>query len=81
MVSRAVYKSILYKSSGVVSRFTLMYLISEYFLIPRIDIFALGRLFIKHEMIKLMILRKGKRENIKSASFRKINFNKVRNSR
>lgn len=68
--------------SGVISRFTLMYLISEYFLIPRIDIFALGGLFIKDRMIKLMILRKGKRENvnIKSVGFRKINFDKVRNS-
>lgn len=40
-------------------------------------------LFIKYEMIKLVILRKVKRENVNrnSVSFRKINFNKVRNSR
>lgn len=31
--------------SGVISSFTLMYLISEYFLILKIDMFALGRLF------------------------------------
>lgn len=31
--------------SGVISRFTLMYLISEYFLILKIYMFALGRLF------------------------------------
>lgn len=70
--------------SGVVSRFTLIYLISEYFLIPKFDVLAFREtLFIKYEMINLVILRKVKRENVNrnSGSFRKINFNKVRNSR
>lgn len=69
--------------SGVVSRFTLIYLISEYFLIPKTDVCLRETLFIKYEMIKLVILRKGERESVNrnSVSFRKINFNKVRNSR
>lgn len=32
-------------ASGDIPRFTLVYLIAEYFLILKIDIFALGRLF------------------------------------
>lgn len=60
-----------------------MYLISEYFLIPRIGVCLRETLLIKYKMIKLMILTKSKRENfnIKSVGFRKINLNKVRNSR
>lgn len=60
-----------------------MYLISEYFLIPRTDVCLRETLFIKYKMIQLMILRKDKRENfnIKSVGFRKINVNKVRKSR
>lgn len=71
------------KVCDVTSSFTLMYLISEYFLIPKIDMVALGRLFIKCEIIKLMICRKGECENIniKLVGFRKLNLIGVRNCR